>query len=305
MLSLIQQANRPAYVEVDENDAVTRVEIPKVAKVVRITPIPSGGFDVTVDASVRALSLRPSAPRYEEFLSVVRDAFERDLLVVVTEECDGEELLDVRLWPGAPPPVVSPTQPILFGKPALESLLTTEPAEARKGVQPDSQRGNVRRRGAVLGCIPFKFPKNGCWARAHRMCEIMLDEFTIRAGKVWIFGKLKADTLNDPTCLVEWDFHVAPLLSVQYGKRTRLMVIDPARSDHGPVTLRRWKRRVHGISKTMVTGASVFRQLEPGRLELEGENETNKTLLLLLADFLCQVFHHGTPPYTCPPTMAR
>ena len=61
---------------------------------------------------------------------------------------------------------------------------------------------------APAPCIPFLYPDDGCWARAHEMCRLM-----IAAGaqpeKVWIYGTpppflpLKVSSQNKPNCLVQ------------------------------------------------------------------------------------------------------
>lgn len=44
--------------------------------------------------------------------------------------------------------------------------------------------------------IAFKYPNNGCYARAHIMGERMLDD-KIVPGKVWIEGNLNVNTIYD------------------------------------------------------------------------------------------------------------
>src|SRR5712664_338514 len=77
-------------------------------------------------------------------------------------------------------------------------------------------------------CIPFLYPDDGCWARAHEMCRLML-----LAGawprKVWIDGNLHTLSKNNPNCYVDWVWHVAPTLCVRLGFwHAEDMVIDPS-----------------------------------------------------------------------------
>jgi hypothetical protein len=87
---------------------------------------------------------------------------------------------------------------------------------------------------AAAPCIPFNYPDDGCWGRAHEMCRLMLAA-GITPNKVWIFGNLRAASQNNPNCQVLWGWHVAPTLSV--GGET--YVIDPALFN-GPVTQATW-----------------------------------------------------------------
>jgi len=97
--------------------------------------------------------------------------------------------------------------------------------------------------------IPFKFPADGCYARAHVMIKRMAERYGLDIDsiqKIFIEGNLIIQTdyvypgLNDNT--IEWRYHVAPLLNVQdtHGTIT-LYVIDPSLFDH-PVTIEEWKR---------------------------------------------------------------
>jgi len=93
-------------------------------------------------------------------------------------------------------------------------------------------------------CIPFLYPDNGCWARAHEMCRLMI-AMGLSPRKVWIMGRLEAATRNRTNCKVNWAWHVAPTLCVRcrpWWLRfwTHRMVIDPSLTD-GPVTVAYWK----------------------------------------------------------------
>ncbi|MBC7712495.1 MAG: hypothetical protein H7177_04125 [Rhizobacter sp.] len=59
--------------------------------------------------------------------------------------------------------------------------------------------------------IPFKYAKDGCFSRAHKMVTIM-DEEKIVAGKVFAQGKFFAQTLSGP---VFWTYHLAPIILVK------------------------------------------------------------------------------------------
>jgi hypothetical protein len=67
-------------------------------------------------------------------------------------------------------------------------------------------------------CIPFLYPDDGCWARAHEMCRLMVN-MGLPPRKVWIdhsYGVLlQVSTKNNPNCYVEWGWHVAPTLCVR------------------------------------------------------------------------------------------
>jgi Glutaminase len=91
---------------------------------------------------------------------------------------------------------------------------------------------------ASAPCIPFLFPDNGCWARAHEMCRLMINDGA-DPEKVWISGNLKVASHNKPDCLVQWAWHVAPTLQVSTANGIQTWVIDPSLCD-GPVPQTTW-----------------------------------------------------------------
>jgi type VI secretion system secreted protein VgrG len=95
--------------------------------------------------------------------------------------------------------------------------------------------------------IPFDYPIDCCYSRAHEMCRIMKEK-GVKCGKVWNYGHnfpragLKADTKNVPWDYVEWTYHVAPTVKVHSGGgKTKDMVMDPSLFDK-PVTVDEWKK---------------------------------------------------------------
>jgi Glutaminase len=76
-------------------------------------------------------------------------------------------------------------------------------------------------------CIPFVYPDDGCWGRAHEMCRLMIAA-SAAPRKIWIQGSLRVSSRNKPDCLVRWGWHVAPTLEVSNGGPAQTYVIDPA-----------------------------------------------------------------------------
>lgn len=97
--------------------------------------------------------------------------------------------------------------------------------------------------------IAFKFPVDGCYARAHLMVERMR-KMGLKPGKVWTFASAPNDPLwvstpNHPDGRVDWGYHVAPTMPVQAEDGTvQDMVVDPSMFDH-PVPIEEWKDAQH------------------------------------------------------------
>jgi len=104
----------------------------------------------------------------------------------------------------------------------------------------------------ISHCIPFQYVIDGCYARAHKMRQIIEEEYNYCSEKVFSFANQNNDTLAVKAnmwggCCVFWWYHVAPLVRV----RVRLqflsfsfqivlaMVIDPSMFTK-PVLLSTW-----------------------------------------------------------------
>lgn len=94
---------------------------------------------------------------------------------------------------------------------------------------------------AGLDYIPFDYPVDGCFARAHEMSGIM-QERGIASGKVFNYAAPSA--LSVPGTEfgdITWVYHVAPIVNVQGSDGiTRQMVFDPSLSDR-PLTFGEWQ----------------------------------------------------------------
>ena len=75
--------------------------------------------------------------------------------------------------------------------------------------------------------IPFQYPEDGCYARAHEMSRL-LGKMGIQTGKVFVEGDLRVVTPHSPQGYVNWWYHVAPVLLVRIGKVDHVYVIDPS-----------------------------------------------------------------------------
>lgn len=231
MLEFTRTFNLPAYVEIDvETTVITRVLIPMRARVVTLTPAGENVEVTFVESHARHYLLRAN-PDFRDMLNALEGARVDGTEVLVTASRDEHEIIDVRPPPPAgapvdayedpPPSVVSEAQATqLFNDMAA---LTCDPFTVPSP------------------CIPFLYPDDGCYARAHEMCRLMRLQ-GIEAEKVWIFGNLHPATSNHPDCAVGWWYHVAPTLLVNTMAGTEKRVIDPSLMS-GPATENDWRNR--------------------------------------------------------------
>ncbi len=102
--------------------------------------------------------------------------------------------------------------------------------------------------------IAYRYPIDGCYARAHLMGKLMQQQ-GLKPGKVWAFDdqamedkkappRLYAKTANHPKGEVWWKYHVAPALGVRDASgKLYIYVIDPSLFNE-PVTVGRWRARM-------------------------------------------------------------
>jgi hypothetical protein len=152
-------------------------------------------------------------------------------------------------------------------------------------------------------CIPFRYPDDGCWARAHEMCRLMIN-LGLSPRKVWIDHSagsvLHVSTRNNPKCYVEWGWHVAPTLCVRGPTffQTRRMVIDPSLFT-SPVSEATWKGVQGDPNATLThTGADQFWHGGGTDPTYSASNAILAQYRLALQSRAVQV---GAPPYAnCP-----
>lgn len=87
-------------------------------------------------------------------------------------------------------------------------------------------------------CITFRYAVDGCYARAHKMRQILLNA-GYDCEKQFVYGNLRAST---GTCCVSWGYHVAILVSFRNSSGTvEKRIIDPSLFTSGPVTDTVWR----------------------------------------------------------------
>lgn len=98
--------------------------------------------------------------------------------------------------------------------------------------------------------LAFKYPTDGCYARAELMIERM-QKLGVKPRKVWSVAngeELYAKTKHHPRGYVTWAYHVAPVLRVIDGAEERWYVIDPSLFQ-APATLTAWRAAQMKTSK--------------------------------------------------------
>ncbi len=101
VLQSLNQANEPAYVEIDpKTNAITALFCPLTVGVGAITPTTSGdAVEVELIISHARHYLRRTRRDFEQLLKTLQTAQEKGTPVLVTETLDDHEIIDVRPGP--------------------------------------------------------------------------------------------------------------------------------------------------------------------------------------------------------------
>jgi hypothetical protein len=284
------------YIETDAQGNIQDIAIPAVFLVGSIEATREGDLVVELVISHARHVLRTSHPRFRAFRDVLESARVARTPVMVTENLAGE-IVDVRTAP--------PTHPFVLSRPEQAQPAGAVPFTAPGTVNPKRakelfslcSRTSCNPSTVPPPCIPFMFPRDGCWARAHEMYRL-LKTAGADPWKVWIYGNLVAKTRNDPRCEVRWGWHVAPTLVVETGIATEVWVVDPSLFDE-PVPQARWKNVQGDPHATLAPSeGTVFYRYADGRTELDPDYaKTNQVLDLYRMNLKNMSAANGPPPY--------
>jgi Glutaminase len=317
LLEELSKQRLPVYLEVDpRTSALTRLFIPHVTRVIGILPIDEGVLGIELAESHARHVLRQGAPDYEELERQLREALRTGDRIVLTED-DAHEIIDVRAYtpgPEEPPlPLPEPRLPPRRGWPwtRIWWLLRIwwwpwwpwwwfrcKSAAKAQEIFDAMSATSCNPLTVPPPCIPFLYPDDGCWARAHEMCRLMIN-MGHKPRKVWIQGNLYVSTKNNPNCHVWWGWHVAPTLCVRGPKffQTQSMVIDPSLFTT-PVSKATWKGVQGDPTATLTdTDASdyLWGQTDPNYVL------TNQKLAFYRLQLQNRSIQQGPPPYAnCP-----
>jgi hypothetical protein len=286
VLDELRSAGLPAYVEIDPTTAViTELLVPIVVTVAEIRE-GDDALEVELVISQAIHRLPRDSPDFGELRRALEEAKESGRPVLVTDALDGHTIIDVRPHPkaGVRDYVEGEAEP-------LSTPVTL--AQAQQMFNLVNGRTACSANPVAPG-IPFTYPDDGCWGRAHEMARLMIAQ-GITPDKVWIFGNLHVVSANKPDCNVFWAWHVAPTLQV--GGTT--YVIDPALFP-GPVPRATWAGVQGDPAATLVpTGWDVFHRTFGGSNTYDPTfSQTNAVLATYRSRLqLRSASADGPPPY--------
>jgi hypothetical protein len=321
VLESLRQRGGLVYLEIEpDTRRIARVLVPRLGRVVWIEDDSAGGLELSLDNSHARLRLPAGHADFAAYQGLLREAQRLRSPLLATVD-DAGLVLDLRLpRPDGPLPPLPPwPEPPLPREPSLLrwwierwraiwkwpwwpwwwfGCLSLGRAQQ---VFDQMRATSCAPLTTPAPCIPFMYPDDGCFARAHEMCRLML-AMGLEPNKVWIRGRLRTPTRNHPNCQVPWGWHVAPTLCVRgrWFWLRRTLVFDPSLFD-SPVGRSTWKSVQGDPAATLDdTSAEPYFHVwgdvfDPGYGLTNGHLADYRTALRLRA------IAQGAPPYAhCP-----
>lgn len=323
ILKELKELAHPVYVEIEpQGSTITRLLVPLIGRVIAVHTV-DDGLEVELDSSQSVFRLPAAATDFPGIEARLRESEKSGERVVLTDD-DAHSILDVRsvvrgsggtpppfdiaarplgqrpLWSWLPRPlrrlVVSPGWPWRWT--SMASMINAFAVVSHRTCDPAT---------APAPCIPFMYPDDGCWARAHEMCRLMID-LGLPPYKVWVRSadgvRLTPSSKNHPECRARWFWHCAPTLAVRSGLFWyQRYVIDPALFNE-PVTVGTWKAALNDPNATLTdSGASEYMIDEihtyVSNLSRTDPNytETNYYLAIYRARLMARAAEGNGPPF--------
>jgi Glutaminase len=297
----------PVYVETDREGVIRAVWIPAVFLVQSLEMTREGDVSVQLIISQARHVLRADQPHFNSFRDILSAAKVSATPVMVTVNGAGE-IIDVREAPSDHPfALVQPDQIQPAGAAKITAPIPRISFDEAKRLFALCAGTSCNPTTVPPPCIPFLYPRDGCWGRAHEMYRLMNAKGE-PPWKGWIYGNLVVSTRNDPYCVVSWGWHVAPYLYVGHGDTYHAYVIDPSLFSE-PVPWESWvAAQGDPRAVTAASEGTVFYRYPDGRTEEDSDyTKTNKVLALYRLQLKTMALGpSGPPPYAwCPVGIER
>jgi hypothetical protein len=318
ILDGLNRQRMPVYLELEPNTSViTRLLIPHVTHIAGFRRSDDKtGLYIELEYSHGRHLLKYDFENYADLKNVIDRAIQCGEPVILTED-DAHIIIDVRFFkpgpdgPFSPPKLPKPLPwPLKWFRDLLRWIwmwpwwlwwwFRCISAGRAQQVFNAMNSTSCDPLTVPVPCIPFLYPDDGCWGRAHEMCRLMKG-MGLSSKKVWIQGSLYVNTQNNPNCYVQWGWHVAPTLCVRGPGffQHQEMVIDPSLFTT-PVSQSTWKGVQGDPGATLTSSDSSIFYLW-GNVTDQSYTATNNVLATYRLQLLNRALNFGPPPYAnCP-----
>jgi hypothetical protein len=291
------KSNQPVYVEIDEEtNVITDLLIPQIFTVHRLETDEHGNLLVHLHQSHAIHAVLKSDPNFATMHDNLQAALDDGSERLITRTLNDLEIIDVRKPSGNPsvsrensspsdidPPVSSERATEIFNDMNSQTCAPCNPSST---------------------CIPFLYPDDGCWIRAHLMAYKMQGYSPPEdPEKIYIHGcSLDPFVPNHPDCRLpwKWSWHIAPTLMVSLPSGNEKRVIDPSLVS-GPVSETDWVNLNNPLSKPKVDPLpwTVYNPVSNNAAtEVQAQSDMQKYRDGLYS-LKTRCLQFGPPPYSC------
>lgn len=281
------------YFEVDvDTQTIRDIRVPTEGYITDISFDQDGNAEISVEISHRIHILRRDGLDFQRLLQIAKISLANRNQVAVTQR-DGEGVIDITAR-GQSEVTSSADRPFDVAPPLKQSAMTPARAEELFNILAATSCSPLT---SPSPCIPFLFPDDGCWGRAHEMCRLIIAEGE-SPRKMWTYGNLRANTPNHPDCFVRWRWHVAPTILVGTEFSSEVRVIDPSLATK-PITYLEWRALQNPDASLVSSGADIFHRANDGTVAFDPDYSKTREVLerYRLELRLRSIDAQGPPPY--------
>lgn len=280
ILAQLGQHSQFVYLDVDEAAKPWEIANVSVADIVRVRELksyPWGDIDVFLQPSSVRHVLKRESPRFAESYALLVAALADNEYVAVTESERLGEIShvfrsDKRISPFSARCTIEPPPAVMKTTNEIIHLVTKHSVDEAQQLFLAMHDLACDPNAIDALCTPFAYPHSGCETRAHQMCERLLVDHSAVAAKIYLYasgttesGFLSPKTPNDPACVVNWVYHVAPLVRIRTSAGGDWRVVDPAlfRKDEAVPTIDQWRGRQRDANARFVITESALYDRRP------------------------------------------
>lgn len=269
----------------DEKNEVVKIEASSVA-VGDLTPVKlvKDGSDVKVTflQSARAFSFSTNSTNANEMMQLLTDAKDADHPVEVAVFENTNTIASVK---EVSADIIKAYKASVRTETEIETRGSDILTRASASIVPNEQALSELFNELKNAEIPFEYAADGCYARAHKMRQIITSK-GYECYKIFVYGDLAA---TNGECCVGWSYHVAPILRHRNANgETEIKVLDPSLFKK-PVSKQEWLNACKNrscyyrtsISSVKITHGYVYVRSENGRVVTD--DDYNKTECIISA----------------------
>lgn len=267
----------------DEKNEIVKIEASSVA-VGDLTPVKlvkdGSNVRVTFLQSARSFSFNTNSKNGDQMMRLLTDAKDADYPVEVTVFEHTNTIASVK---EATVDIIKAYRATVRAETEIETRGSGILTRASSSIIPSEQALDELFNELKNAEIPFEYATDGCYARAHKMRQIITSK-GYECYKIFVYGDLAA---TNGECCVGWSYHVAPILRHRSANGgIEIKVLDPSLFKK-PVSKQEWLNACKNrscyyrtsISSVKITHGYVYVRSENGRVVTDDDYSKTECII--------------------------